>query len=76
MILYTFQFTAMTASINAGVRTTQSPQQPTEVPVSLLFENVLITFVIVLLWIFASDWILQPDQMFTSIAAGNHIVYH
>ena len=41
--------------INAGVKTTQSPQRPTEV--SLLFENVLITFVIFSRWIFASDFL-------------------
>ena len=56
--------------INAELKTTQSPQRPTEV--SLLFENVLTTFVIFSRWIFASNWILQPVQIYTSIAAGIH----
>ncbi len=40
--------------------------------VSLLFENVLIAFVIFSRWIFASNWIHQPVQIYTSIAAGIH----
>ena len=56
--------------INTEFKTTQSPQGLTEA--SILFENVLIIFFIFLWWIFASDWILQPVQIYTSIAAGIH----
>ncbi len=56
--------------ISTEFKTTQSPQRPTET--NLLFENVLITFVIFVLWIFASDWILQPVQIYTSTADGIH----
>jgi hypothetical protein len=48
---------------------TRSPQGLTEA--SLLFENVLIIFVIFVMD-FASDWILQPVQIYTSIAADIH----
>ncbi len=57
--------------INTEFKTTQSPQRPTEV--NLLFENVLITFVIFSLWIFVSNRILQPVQIYTSIAASIHM---
>ncbi len=52
------------------MKTTQSPQRPTEV--SLLFEQVLTTFAIFSLWTFASNCILEPVQIYMSIAAGIH----
>ncbi len=51
--------------INAEFKTTQSPQKS-------LFENDLITFVLFSRWIFASNWILQPVQIYPSIATGIH----
>ena len=56
--------------INTEFKTTLSPQGLTEA--SLLFENVLITFVVFLWWIFVSDLILLPVQIYTSIVAGIH----